>query len=231
MFLSENSTDPTDGFSGQAPLFPLPDTALFPNVLLPLHIFEPRYKCMVEDVLKSDGFLALALLKDAHDENYGTKTCAIHDTVCLSKVVADDRLDDGRYYLLLQGLCRAKLVTEVPNDLPYRMGILDLISDEYSAQPVIDRDHRKQELVSHFSSLFPQLGVDQKLLLALDTDVALGELCDVIAHAMRLDSSVARSLLEQSDVDERSELLLQLLKLQCRDHPQSPGFPPSFSLN
>ncbi len=231
MFSSQDSTDPTAGFTGRAPLFPLPDTALFPNVLLPLHIFEPRYKCMVEDVLNSDGFLALALLKDAHDKNYGTKGCAIHDTVCLGKVVADERLDDGRYYLLLQGVCRAKLVSEVSTDLPYRTGILEPISDQYAAKPVIDRDHRKQELVSHFSSLFPQLGIDQKLLLALDTDVELGELCDVIAHAMRLDSSVARRLLEQSDVDERSELILELLKLQCRDRPQPPDFPPSFSLN
>lgn len=231
MFASSNWSDSAAGFSGRAPIFPLPNASLFPNVLLPLHIFEPRYLCMVEDVLSSDGYLALALLKDASDKSYGTKDCAIHETVCLGRVVADERLDDGRYCLLLQGQCRAKLLTEIATDLPYRTGILEPIADRYSPEPVIDRDHRKLELVRHFSSMFPQLGDDQKLLAALDTDVALGELCDVIAHAMRLESQIAWRLLEQADVDERSELILELLKLQCRDTPRPPGFPPSFSLN
>ncbi len=231
MFASPDPSDAVAGFSGRAPLFPLPNASLFPNVLLPLHIFEPRYLCMVEDVLDADGFLALALLKDPADKKYGTKDCEIHETVCLGKVVSEERLDDGRYYLLLQGLSRAKLLAEVPTDLPYRTGILELMTDLYVTEPAIDRDHRKQELVAHFSSLFPQLGIDQKLLVALDADVALGELCDVISHAMRLESELAWRLLEQADVDERSELILQLLKLQCRDAKKPPGFPPSFSLN
>ncbi len=231
MFASSNSSDSTAGFSGRAPIFPLPNASLFPNVLLPLHIFEPRYLCMVEDVLSSDGYLALALLKDAADKNYATKNCDIHQTVCLGRVVADERLEDGRYYLLMQGICRARLLAEIPSDLPYRTGIIEPLADQYATDPVINREHRKQELVTHFSSLFPQLGIEQKLLAALNTDVALGELCDVIAHAMRLESEIAWRLLEQADVDERSELILELLKLQCRDAKNPPGFPPSFSLN
>ncbi len=231
MFASPDPTDATAGFSGRAPIFPLPNASLFPNVLLPLHIFEPRYLRMVEDVRDSEGFLALALLKDPVDKGYTTKNCEIHETVCLGKVVAEEQLEDGRYCLLLQGLSRAKLLAEVPTDLPYRTGILELLTDQYVSEPVIDRDHRKQELVAHFSRLFPQLGIEQKLLAALDTEVALGELCDVIAHAMRLESEIASRLLEQADVDERSELILELLKLQCRDSSHPPGFPPNFSLN
>lgn len=231
MFVSPDSSGAIAGFSGRAPIFPLPDASLFPNVLLPLHVFEPRYRCMVEDVLQTDGLLALALLKDPHDQDYATKTCAIHETVCLAQIVSEERLDDGRYYLLLQGLCRARVLAEIPTPLPYRTGLLKPVSDEYAADPVIDRQHRKQELVARFSSLFPQLGGEQKLLAALDSDVALGELCDVIAHAMRLDAKTAWRLLEQADVDERSELILNLLKLQCREPADTPAFPPSFSLN
>jgi Lon protease-like protein len=186
---------------------------------------------MVEDVLRSDGYLAIALLKDGADTNYASRDCEIHETVCLGRVVTDERLDDGRYYLLMQGISRARLLAEIPTDLPYRTGIIEPMADQYGIEPVIDRDHRKQELVTYFSSLFPQLGIERRLLAALDTDVALGELCDVIAHAMRLESEVARRLLEQSDVDERSELILALLKLQCRDSKNRPGFPPTFSLN
>ena len=56
------------GFSGRAPLFPLPNVALFPQVLLPLHIFEPRYRQMTADALDGDGLIAMATLKPADPE-------------------------------------------------------------------------------------------------------------------------------------------------------------------
>ena len=189
-------------FSGKTPLFPLPGATLFPNVLLPLHIFEPRYRCMVEDVLKSDRLIAIAMLKDGWESSYETKTCPIHETVCLAQVIADECLEDGKYNLLTQGVCRARLIGEEQTDLPYRIGQLEVVEDEYPLPPVIDRIRRQQELVS--------------------------------AHAMRLDPFHAHRLLEQADVDQRSDLVLELLKLQCREPILPSGkrqFPPGFSLN
>lgn len=221
-------------FSGMTPLFPLPGGTLFPNVLLPLHIFEPRYRCMVEDVLKSDRLIAIAMLKDGWESTYETKACPIHETVCLAQVIADECLEDGKYNLLTQGVCRARLIGEEQTDLPYRIGQLEVVEDEYPLPPVIDRIRRQQELVSAFRQIFPNLDLDAVLLSTMEEGVPLGELCDVIAHAMRLDPFHAHRLLEQADVDQRSDLVLELLKLQCREPILPTGirqFPPGFSLN
>ena len=220
-------------FSGRAALFPLPGVTLFPNVMLPLHIFEPRYRCMVEDVLKADRYLAIALLREGWQEQYESKSCPVHETVCLGRVIADERLQDGRYYLLMQGLCRARLIDEEQTDLPYRIGQVAPIPDLYPHTPVIDRSRRQDELVGYFRQVFPKLDLDSTLFGTVDDGVPLGELCDLIAQALRPSPEDAQRLFEQADVDQRSDLLLELLKLQCRDTKaqSSSKFPPGFSQN
>ena len=220
-------------FTGQVPLFPLPNVALFPNVMLPLHVFEPRYRQMVETVLNTDRIIALAALKDDWQLSYETKDCPIHETVCLGQIVAEERLSDGRYCLLIQGICRAQLLSEVETSLPYRVGQVSLVKDLYPTIPVIDRNRRQQELVHYFQQIVADIDLDSSLIQALESGVPLGELCDVIAHAMRLDAQKAQRLLEQVDVDQRSDLVLELLKHQCR-RPKFDAkrtFPPKFSLN
>lgn len=224
---------PLTQFTGTAPLFPLPDVTLFPNVMLPLHIFEPRYRQMVQDVLQSHGCIAIASLKDGWQSSYLHRDCPIHETVCLGSIVADQKLEDGRYCLLMQGICRATIIKELVTESPYRIAQLKLTPDIYPQQPVIDRKHRSQELVRYFREVFGEANLDAKLLHALEAGVPLGELCDVIAHSMRLTPEHAQELIRQTDVDQRSDLVLEQLKLQCRKHPQvsSRSYPPSFSLN
>lgn len=220
-------------FSGAVPLFPLPSVSLFPNVMLPLHVFEPRYRTMVEDVLKSHRTIAMAVLQDGWEPTYDSNRCPVHKMVCLGQIVADERLDDGRYFLLVQGLCRAELDHEIQTDRPYRVGHIRVRKDVYPAPAIIDRDHRQQELVHYFKQIFDDLDLDSSLIAALESGVPLGELCDVIAHAMRPDADSAKRLLEQADVDQRSDLVLELLKLQYRRSrgPLPRFFPPTFSLN
>lgn len=228
-----DSNDATADFTGRAAIFPLPNVTLFPNVMLPLHIFEPRYRCMAEDTLKGDGFLALGLLKDGWEERYETKDCEIYDVVCLGKVIADECLEDGRHYLMLQGLRRAKLMSELDTDLPYRLGMLELVDDVYPKEPLIDRVRRQEELVDWFQKAYPKLGMEAEMINALGTDIPLGELCDIIAHSLKLPPENAQRLLALADVDQRSDLVLEMLKLQYREtlEPADRTFPPDFSLN
>ncbi|MDA0285179.1 MAG: LON peptidase substrate-binding domain-containing protein [Planctomycetota bacterium] len=225
--------DATADFTGRAAIFPLPNVTLFPNVMLPLHIFEPRYRCMAEDVLSGDRFLALGLLKDGWENNYESKHCAVHDTVCLGKVIANEQLEDGRHFLMLQGLRRAQLVTEIESDLPYRLGMLELIEDVYPQTPMIDRQRRQEELVDWFRRAYPKLGLAADMIHAIGSSMQLGELCDVIAHSLKLSPVHAQRLLSQADVDQRSDTVLEMLKLQFRGtfDAAEREFPPGFSLN
>jgi uncharacterized protein len=225
--------DVTADFTGRAAIFPLPNVTLFPNVMLPLHIFEPRYRCMAEDTLKGDGYLAMGLLKGGWEDRYETKDCEIHDTVCLGKVIANDQLEDGRHYLMLQGLRRAKLVTELETDLPYRLGMLEVVEDYYPQTPLIDRERRQEELVDWFRRAYPKLGMEADIIHALGSGMGLGDLCDIIAHSLKLPPNDAQQLLAQADVDQRSDLVLEMLKIQFREtlEPAGRDFPPGFSLN
>src|ERR1041384_4418581 len=110
MSLSDNLSFSPEDFSGKARLFPLPNLVLFPHVMQPLHIFEPRYRAMTADALASDRFIAL-VLPIPGDEDPETPP-ALHSVGCLGRIVADQKLPDGRYNILLRGYARIRIVKE-----------------------------------------------------------------------------------------------------------------------
>ena len=102
----------------RVPIFPLPETVLFPAVALPLHLFEPRYLQMAEDVLSGDKLLVIVLLRPGwQNDYYGTPP--VHEIATLGKVEAHERLPDGRFNVTLQGLERVRLL---PSDGEERPG-------------------------------------------------------------------------------------------------------------
>src|SRR5436190_18834387 len=85
------------------PIFPLPATVLFPSVFLPLHIFEPRYRQMVNDALAGDRTIGMVLLKAGFETDYEGKPPVYH-TGCSGLITHVERMDDGRFNLILRGL-------------------------------------------------------------------------------------------------------------------------------
>src|SRR5215471_4819338 len=96
-------------FSGIARLFPLPNVVLFPHLVLPLHIFEPRYRQMTTDALAGDRLLAMTLLKPGWESDYEGMP-EIYPIACLGRIQAEKRLPDGRLNLQLRGLTRIRIV-------------------------------------------------------------------------------------------------------------------------
>jgi Lon protease-like protein len=232
-------------FAGTAPLFPLPDVVHFPHLLLPLHIFEPRYREMTADALAGDRLIAMALLKPGYTTTEGAPP--IHDIVCLGRITADQQTEDGRYYLVLQGLSRARIVREEDETQAYRVAQLELQPDPEKSFAPAAADAQRRRLLLAFRSLFPKHNLDRVLTRALKEAVPLGILCDVLADAMSLESQVAYRVLAQTDVKERCRLVLRLIEerlssgksadgatLKCsgQDLPLAQvGWPPEFSLN
>src|SRR5262245_22614460 len=114
-----------DDFQGTARLFPLPNLVLFPHVAQPLHIFEPRYRQMMADALAEDRLLALALLRPGWEEDYH-KRPLLYSLVCLGRIWQGEMLPDGRYNLVLHGLCRARVVEELETGKLYRTARVEL---------------------------------------------------------------------------------------------------------
>lgn len=230
--LFENSEELSQ-FSGHAPLFPLPNAVHFPHAWLPLHIFESRYRRMVSDAVDSDRLIAMALLRPNWETSYDTKLAKIHPVVCLGHIVVEEKLPDGRFNLALRGLCRARIDQEIDSGRPYRIAKLTLLPDQYPSITTIDRRHRQRELLTGAMELLPELQSDPLLNQLLEAELPLGVLCDVVSHSLGLTPEDARLLLEETDVDLRSELVLGHLRQRQRHQKEGikSGFPPAFSLN
>jgi len=227
-------TTALQNFSGIARLFPLPNLVFCPHAMQPLHIFEPRYRQMTADALAGDRLIAVVLLKPGFEEDDEGRP-AVHPIGCLGKIVADQRLDGGRYNLLLRGLRRVRLVEELPADRLYRTARVELLSDAGtlgSDAAAALRADLAEQLPRWVPQDAPPLEQFRKLL---DSDLSAGALCDVFSFALPLDVALKQQLLEELDVTVRARRLVEML----REHAPAAGqavphdrkFPPDFSPN
>lgn len=221
-------------FSGVAPLFPLPDFVLFPQVTQPLHIFEPRYRTMIADVLSGERLIALGTLKPNWDSLYDTKTAPVYSDVCLGRVMLEREMDDGKYIIVIRGLCRARIKAERLTKTPYRQVELDLKYDKYSETPEIHRANRRAELLETLISTLPGADGNRETTENALKDLPLGVLTDLISSSLKIPTETMVSILAESNVDTRTDLLLEILRKQQHEK-QEPGsgrkFPPDFSAN
>src|SRR5687767_11091579 len=118
------------------PIFPLPNAVLFPNVFMPLHIFEARYRAMVTDVLAGDRIIGMVLLKAGFEADYAGRP-PIFPVGCAGVVTHSERLPDGRFNIVLKGIEKFR-VTGEDGSRPYRLarieGLPELVSEGERAE-------------------------------------------------------------------------------------------------
>lgn len=139
-------------FSHSFALFPMAGVCLLPHAKIPLHVFEPRYTKMVNDALDSSGQIALATFQgdEWKQEYHGSP--AIRPIVCLSQIERHEKLPMGRYNILVQGICRARILKEEDSpssECPYRMARLEPLEsnpDAHEAELVGWRTRMRQLL-------------------------------------------------------------------------------------
>lgn len=218
-------------FTGYAPLFPLPSGVLFPQLVLPLHVFEARYREMTEVSLAGDRMMALALLRPGAAALYETKVAPIYSIVSLGQIVMHERLDDGRYNIVLRGLCRARLIEEPVTPAPYRVGHLEPLKDVYPKQSAAGWEQMRAALIAAFQRRFPQLTAASGLQRAIREDLSLGVLCDLLCSSLPLSPLESAEVLLETDVRRRCQWLLQRLRNGPVTTPGKATYPPEFSLN
>jgi hypothetical protein len=115
------------------------------------------------------------------------------------------------------------------------VGHLELYRDFYAADPLVNRETRHHELMLNFRRLFPRSRADSLFSQVLDAGIPLGVACDLLAAAIRLSLGDKQLLLEELDVDLRSDLLLEKIRERLPAGVASPSsgriYPPTFSLN
>jgi Lon protease-like protein len=211
-------------FRGTARLLPLPDLVLFPHVVQPLHIDEPRYCQLLGAALDSDGLIGMSVL--APGTNHPDKLLS---QACLAKVVTYQRQQDGCYNVLLVGLRRFRIEEELPSEKPYREAKVALLEDCTDSEHTRDYQTLQTELLEKFrDSLTQEHGPVDELLSA---EIPLEALTDLMSFSVPLEHHLKCQLLGEVDVQRRAELLLQALRTNRLPSPRGDSHLPPFSAN
>ena len=190
------------------PIFPLPNVVLFPQVFLPLHLFEPRYRTMVADALEGDRLIGMVLLRPGWEGNYEGRP-PVYPIGCAGVITHHDRLPDGRYNIVLRGLEKFRIVEEDDTRL-YRMATVDSL-DELLADR--EREEIRAARTRLETLLVPQprgRGADTKLPPAMSDE----DLVNTLAQYMEFDPVEKQALLEREGPLARCRSLIELLEMK-----------------
>ncbi|MEW6279197.1 MAG: LON peptidase substrate-binding domain-containing protein [Candidatus Eremiobacterota bacterium] len=202
-------------FSGLLPLFPLPNAVMFPGTRLPLHVFEPRYRQMVQDVSAGEQLIGVVLLKPGWERNY-FESPEVFPVACLGKLEQMQRLPDGRYNIRLVGLSRVRLGREVKKS-PYRTCEVSLLEDRLQGPQVVNVQHHLDQTLQIFDGLLRSLAEFPGHVLLTRRNLRPGVLLDLLGSNLPLDPFQKQQLLEAVDVEERAARMVELLQVLQSD--------------
>src|SRR2546426_4579137 len=203
------------------PLFPLPIVALFPNVFLPLPIFEPRYREMVADAAADDRMIGVVLLRPGWDRDYEGRP-PIYPIGCSGVMTHVERLGDGRYNIVLRGLERFRILEE-NHDRSYRRASIEPLHER---PPTGDDRTEVRRCRAKLESLLapasasdlrePHVGPirskagDAKIPSAMSDE----DLVNALAQYLDLEALEKQALLEQPCLRTRAAALVELLEMK-----------------
>jgi len=182
-------------------IFPLPDMVLFPSALLPLHIFEPRYRDMMADVLAGTELLAVVRLRPGYQADYHGRP-PVYSTAGVGRCIAADRLPDGRYNIMLRGVGRIHIEQELPPTKSYRQVRGQLLPDARSTRSEGLADQHRG-LVALCDRLADVVAEGEPLRHLARAAEGPGECADVVASALVRDADLRQTLLELLDPADR----------------------------
>jgi uncharacterized protein len=187
-------------------IFPLAGALLFPRALLPLHIFEPRYRAMVTDAMARDRRIGMIQPRDDDP-----RKPALFDIGCVGRIAEVEALDDGRFNLVLEGLTRFRLVSELDVSTPFRQIEADtdgFAHDGKDPDPLgialradLEREARRYADAKGYA-------IDWEAVERLDDE----GLVNGVAQVAPFDVATKQALLEAPDIAERADLVVQFLR-------------------
>ena len=191
----------------ELPVFPLPNVVLFPGTVIPLHVFESRYRELAHDALERSRLLAVARLRPGYESDYYGRP-PMYGIAGIGYVIASDELDDGRFNLLVRGVGRVDIGTELPPDKSYRRVQARRLIDTRSARPseLCILHEQLVTLCDRLADYLPKGGDELRQLVR--NEEAPGGCADVISSALVTDPDERQAILEMLDPADRVDSAL-----------------------
>jgi len=193
--------------SGEPPLllalFPLPSVVLFPGMPMPLHVFEPRYRRMVEDALEARRPIGMTLLRPGWEAEYEERP-PVYAIGCAGVIDRHERLADGRYNLLLRGVSRFRILGEQDGE-PYRLATVEMLDEAPGDAAALDG------LVRRLLAAVAQ-AADGPATLVLRGEVPTETLVNGLAQALPLEPVEKQSLLDCDTIEARAARLVEIME-------------------
>jgi Lon protease-like protein len=191
------------------PIFPLPNVVLFPNVFLPLHIFEPRYRDMVSDALASDRLIGMVLLREGWDDQRQARP-PVYPIGCTGLITHVEPLNDGRYDIVLRGIERFRIVEEDHARRYRRARVETLMEPMLGAEDRAMIRWQRTKLESLLAPAVEHSGVDPRTTSAMTDE----DLVNALAQYLDLEPVEKQALLERPCLRTRAEALVELLEIR-----------------
>jgi Lon protease-like protein len=190
------------------PIFPLPNVVLFPNVFLPLHIFEPRYRTMVADALQGDRIIGMVLLRPGYEQDYEGRP-PVFEVGCAGVITHSQPTADGRYDIVLRGIEKFRVVDEDASR-PYRLGHVAAISDVIPPDAVEPLRRQRQRLEAVLAAAIERVRAEPKFPPSVPDE----DLVNALAQYLEMDPLEHQALLECDGVLARCRALIELLEIK-----------------
>src|SRR5688500_9237486 len=192
------------------PIFPLPTVDLFPTVFLPLHFFEPRYRQMVTEALAGDRIIGMVLLRPGFENEYEGRP-PIYATGCSGLITHSERLDDGRFNLVLQGIEKFTIHAEEEPAAGrlYRSAVITPLQEAVAAHERDELRRQRQRLETLLAPLMAG-GLERSLPAAMPDE----DLVNALAQYLEFEPLEKLALLEQRGALARCRTMIDLLEMK-----------------
>ena len=194
-------------------IFPLPNLVLFPGIVVPLKIFEPRYLEMMGDVLTGDGLIGIVTLKPGWETEYEHEP-DVYDVGCKGLIVKCDQAEDDSLHVLIRGVGKFRIENEIEGK-SYRRAEVIPVSDIHVGDFDPEGIDLRQELLTQLVDCGDRfIDIEQiNELSDLDTNVFI----NAMSFVSPFDTSSKQFLLEAENVTERYRKYIQLAEFSLCD--------------
>jgi uncharacterized protein len=184
------------------PLFPLPNVVLFPQMPMPLHVFEPRYRKMVRDALDSHRTIGMTLLQPGWEADYQGRP-PVYAVGCAGRIEQSEPLDEGRFNIVLRGSTRFRILQEHEGE-PYRLASVVPLKDAVGEAVALE-DLRRRVLAAIGRA------ADGPTSLVLQTELPHDVFVNALCQTLSLAPVERQSLLDCDTILGRYARLLEIL--------------------